>query len=146
MAGTLTTPASLTLTADGRALAVHDDGRSIHWDLSNRWGTRKDDRYCRGFSVQRSNYGIGLQPRRQNYVVGSGPPAGLETSSSSISTQHNQKGLGASSQRYDLRRAKFSRMATMLQPGVQTSWSACMWSIPTLRPEPWKGILTMSWV
>lgn len=75
MAGTLTTPASLTLTADGRALAVHDDGRSIHWDLSNRWvlektiGTAEDSPFSDRITA------LDFSHDGKLLVVGSGPPS-----------------------------------------------------------------------
>lgn len=73
--GYLTTPSALTLTADGHALAVHEDGRSIHWNLSNRWilektiGTAEDSPFSdRVTALDFSHDGKLL-------AVGSGPPS-----------------------------------------------------------------------
>ncbi|XZE32210.1 c-type cytochrome domain-containing protein [Pirellulaceae bacterium SH501] len=75
MAGTLTAPAALTVTADGHALAIHDDGRSIHWDLSNRWILEKTIGKAEDSPFSDRITALDFSHDGKSLVVGSGPPS-----------------------------------------------------------------------
>ncbi|AMV34410.1 Chromosome partition protein Smc [Pirellula sp. SH-Sr6A] len=75
MAGNLVPPAALALTVDGQALAVHEDGRSIHWGLANRWSLEKTIGTAEESPFSDRVTALDFSHDGKLLVVGSGPPS-----------------------------------------------------------------------